>query len=75
VITSPPEYTLEKLTVETCRLKNISGPDHTGSDGLSIERRLSSRMGAITDAVKNCGLTCDSYYKRNVLGMNFCLQL
>ncbi|EEB99695.1 hypothetical protein MPER_00578, partial [Moniliophthora perniciosa FA553] len=46
-------------------LKRFANSTHPGADGLSIENRLRTRMGAIIDTIKHCAKVCDTYQKRH----------
>ncbi|KAI0630036.1 hypothetical protein C8Q77DRAFT_236077 [Trametes polyzona] len=47
-------------------LKRVASVKEADTHGLSVEDRITQRMGAIVDSIKTCAKVCDSYHKRNL---------
>ena len=50
------------------RLRNVAANDQ-GQDGITVEARLSKRLDALADMMKQCGKVCDSMEKSGFLSM------
>lgn len=51
------------------RLRSVKGSDIQASDGLTLRDRLEGLMIKIADDIKACGNACDTYTKKNILGL------
>ncbi|TCD63086.1 hypothetical protein EIP91_006013 [Steccherinum ochraceum] len=49
------------------QLRDVSGPQHVGSDGQTIEARLHALAEKTAQDIKDCANTCDTYSKKRLL--------
>lgn len=49
------------------RLRDITDPDVIGPNGSTIRGRLQTLVVAVSEEIKSCGNTCDTWIKKKVL--------